>query len=399
MSVAPTAVKPLPKYAAEVDAELTRMDEQIDWLYFLSPLHNDAMWKSFTDSHYRHAPRLQYPDIPASLAGLRQTLRQLPVEKVELPLVRALLLEKQRELERQLELILMRETEGFVAVSLELFGGADPSLSKVARTILQTVHSQDDPEESAGCEDMVAAAQLELESYRKIAPELKATVKVLDDLSSMMMVHLGHFEVARSVRLAPARIQPLIAHEVGTHVLTRFNGQQQSLKQLEVGLAHYDALQEGLGTLAEYLAGYLPARRLRVIAARVIASDLAVERRGLLEIFSILHEEHGLPESDAFDVAVRACRGGGLTKDSVYLKGLRDLLVYLADGGDLTFLHLGKFALEQRLIIKELLEEGWVVPPRLIPRHLETEQGRARLKRLRSLPIESLYQRSPEPCD
>ena len=30
------------------------------------------------------------------------------------------------------------------------------------------------------------------------------------------------------------------------------------LRQLAVGLAQYDPLQEGLGVLAEYLTGYLP---------------------------------------------------------------------------------------------------------------------------------------------
>ncbi|WP_330970834.1 tyrosine/phenylalanine carboxypeptidase domain-containing protein, partial [Lysobacter sp. A3-1-A15] len=110
-------------------------------------------------------------------------------------------------------------------------------------------------------------------------------------------------------------------------------GRKQSLKQLEVGLAHYDALQEGIGVLSEFLAGYLPAERLRVLAARVLATDMAMHGQDVPAIFHCLHQEHGLPTDDAFDVAVRARRGGGLTKDAVYLSGLRDLLEYLHEGG------------------------------------------------------------------
>ena len=63
------------------------------------------------------------------------------------------------------------------------------------------------------------------------------------------------------------RVDPLIQHEVGTHTITRFNGRCQPLDTLECGLADYDALQEGIAVLAEYMAGNMPPSRLRVLAA------------------------------------------------------------------------------------------------------------------------------------
>ena len=44
--------------------------------------------------------------------------------------------------------------------------------------------------------------------------------------------------------------------------------------------------------------------------------------------------------------ALRVYRGGGLTKDAIYLRGLRDLLAYLSAGHDLEPLYVGKIALE-----------------------------------------------------
>src|SRR5690606_8076573 len=110
------------------------------------------------------------------------------------------------------------------------------------------------------------------------------------------------------LRLPQARLQPLVQHEIGTHVVTHYNGARQPLRQLAVGLAQYDPLQEGLGVLAEYLTGYLPGERLRILAARVVAADMATRRQGIPAIFACLHAEHGFPTDDAFDVAVRARR-------------------------------------------------------------------------------------------
>lgn len=389
----------LPPMTAKVDAALVALDHKIDWLYYLSPLDNDAMWHGFVDSGYKRVAPLRYPKLAEGYAGIAAQLDQLPIDAVEDPLVQILCQEKQNELKLQFELVMMRERKGFTAVSTELFGGLDPTLSHIAKKIMVDVapeENEDAAEGSATCSDVLAAAERELDYYRQRAPDLTSAAIAVDDLNSMMMVHHGHFKVASSVCLPKARVAPLIAHEIGVHVVTFYNGGHQPLKLFEVGLAHYDALQEGLGTLAEYLAGFLPARRLRVLAARVLASDLALKHLSIGEIFAQLHEEFGVPIEDAFDVSVRACRGGGLTKDSVYLRGLRDLLAYLASGEDVGFLHLGKFAMEQRQIVKELMEQGWVQPPVLLPRHLQAQTGLDRLKRVREMPLESLFQKEPQ---
>jgi hypothetical protein len=61
---------------------------------------------------------------------------------------------------------------------------------------------------------------------------------------------------------------------------------------------------------------------------------------------------------------VRAFRGGGLTKDAVYLAGLSDILDYLAEGEPFEDLFIGKFALSQLDTLRELVEQGWVHRPK-----------------------------------
>ncbi|WP_187266022.1 tyrosine/phenylalanine carboxypeptidase domain-containing protein [Alkalisalibacterium limincola] len=220
-------------------------------------------------------------------------------------------------------------------------------------------------------------------------------VVVADDLNSLLMVSRGRLYIAEDIRVARSRVDPLIQHEIGTHVVTHHNGSQQPLTQLASGLAHYDALQEGLGVLAEYLAGYLPAERMRVIAGRVIAADMMLHGTTFADVFACLDDEYQLDTHDAFDVTVRAFRGGGLTKDAVYLAGLSDILDYLSEGEPFEDLFIGKFALSQMDTLRELAGQGWVHPPDVMPRYLENPAAIKRLERCRQMPLDQLFHREP----
>jgi hypothetical protein len=140
----------------------------------------------------------------------------------------------------------------------------------------------------------------------------------------------------------------------------------------------------------------LPGERLRILAARVVAADLAIHGADIPAIFDVLHETHDLPTDDAFDVAVRARRGGGLTKDAVYLRGLRDLLDYLQDGGEFEALFIGKFALSHHVVLAQLMAEGWVAEPDLLPRYCEQPGALARLHRCRSIPVSEFFHEEPD---
>ena len=390
-----TATRPLPPIAAQVDAALARMDGEIDWLTALSPIHNDALWRSFQDSGRTAIPVLEYIDPPIDLHKAREALLALPMEEIESPLLQGLLSEKQRELDRQIELIRLRDTDGFINASIDLFGGVEPRLLALARDILDDVDACEPLPHDVGIDEMLAAVEDEMRWYRERAPDFDAQIKVDPDLSSLMMVSHGTFYIAGGIRIPRARMQPLVQHEIGTHVVTRHNGRKQSLKQLEVGLAHYDALQEGIGVLSEFLAGFLPAERLRVLAARVIATDMAMHGEDVPSIFDRLHNAHGLPTEDAFDTAVRARRGGGLTKDAVYLSGLRDLLDYLREGGAFEPLFVGKFALSHLVVLEQLIEQGWVTKPDLLPRYWSAPEADDRLAFCRTISVEKFFHKEP----
>src|SRR5690606_33615143 len=114
--------RPLPPVAAGVDEALLRLDAEIDWLLALNPIEFDRLWAGFEASGRCRLPPLRYLDRDVDLHDARERLLALPVDRIESPLLSGLLAEKQRELERQVELVRLRGTDGFLNASLDLFG-------------------------------------------------------------------------------------------------------------------------------------------------------------------------------------------------------------------------------------------------------------------------------------
>ena len=386
-----TALRPPGAVAERVDAALFDLDRRIDWLTHVSPLDNHDRWVGFRDSGFTVCPPLTYPPFDLDVTGLRAELDALPVDEVEQPTIAVLLADKQRELRQFLALLEARDTPAFVMASESLFGATDPTLLDAACEILRDAPEQPPSGPDADAPAVAAEAAAARDRYRAVAADFDFDILLVDDVDAAMMVHHGDLVIDSHISIPLPRVRALVAHEVGVHVVTRHNGRRQPLRLFESGFADYDPLQEGLATFCEYLAGCLPPTRLRTLAARVVAADLALSHQPIEAIFDELRR-HGVEERSAFDVAVRAKRGGGLTKDAVYLRGLHELHAWLGDGGDITQLFLGKYALGQRHLMAELLEDGFLEPPAILPTCLTEDGGGERLAAAVDTPFTRLYQ-------
>ena len=142
--------------------------------------------------------------------------------------------------------------------------------------------------------------------------------------------------------------------------------------------------QEALAVFSEYLCGELPGSRLRLLAARVVAAYQMTQGASFTEVYSQLTEEYNFARSTAFNITLRVFRGGGLTKDVVYLKGLIKLLAYLKDGNDFEPFFTGKFSISHMDIIRELNWRKILKPAPLRPRVLDDELAIKRLQRAKS---------------
>ena len=197
------------------------------------------------------------------------------------------------------------------------------------------------------------------------------------------MVSRGSLLVGTGTKVPKARVAALLAHEVGTHIVTYVNGRAQPFRQLYIGLPGYDELQEGLAVLAEYLVGGLSRPRLRLLAARVLATQRMVDGAEFVEVFRELDRAHDFAQRTAFNIAMRVFRGGGLTKDAVYLRGLDALIKHIREGGSLDPLFVGKVGLNHVGMIEELNWRRVLIAPPLRPAYMDDPEAIQRLEKLK----------------
>ena len=245
----------------------------------------------------------------------------------------------------------------FLYGSLQLYGAVEAPLAALARKLLYRLPAHRREEDRRGylpAAEMAVAARAEAAAYAAVYPPFPTGVELCADIASGLLVSGGRLLVHRDARFARSRVDALLQHEVGTHLLTLCNGRAQKLRLLACGLPGHETLQEGLAVLAEHLAGGLSRPRLRLLAARVVACHGLGAGAGFVDTFRELVDDCGYPPREAFDVAVRVHRGGGLTKDACYLRGLVRVLDHLGAGGALEPLFVGKIAIRHLPAVEEL---------------------------------------------
>ena len=381
----PAGRRHLEPVAEAVDRGLSDVSKQYGFLLQVTPVNSAEAWETFRAARGETTPDLLYRPLTFDPDRLRRDLFALPVEDVEAPAVAELLREKRDQTAVQIQMMLDVDTPQFLGGSVRLYGAPDDALVALARAVLGAIGDSEDGvgEAVVGATAFAAEARIEAEHYARQWDGFDATVEIRHDIPGSLMVSSGQLLVGAEASVPERRVRALLAHEVGTHVVTYYNGAAQPLRVLKHGLAGYEGLQEGLAVLSEWLVGGLTPGRLRTLAARVLGARAVVDGSDLVETVRLLRSEAGLSLRGAFGVAVRIHRGGGLTKDMIYLEGLRDLLAHLARGGDYWGLFVGKLALHHAPALQSLLARGVLVRPPLTPRYADDPDARRRLDRAR----------------
>jgi len=370
----------------ETDKQLAAVEDQFDLILQATPVNVSSAWHEFKRKRFSEPPELHYRPRTIDPSQLKRTLYNIPLERIEDPTLELLFEEKRKELDRKVSMLDARNKPAFLYGSMQVFGVADDRLLGSATMILNQIppHTHDDRQSHAiDARAFAQRAEEELAYYQKYYSSLPATVQIREDISGLI-VSQGHFLIGADVKVGENRVEASIQHEVGVHLVTYYNGLIQPLRQLHIGLAAYDETQEGLAVLAEYLVGGLNRSRLRTLAARVVAVHHLTDGADFVETFRTLHNQYHFNQYEAYYTTMRVFRGGGLTKDVVYLRGLIDLLDYFAKGGEIEPLFVGKFALQQAPFIEELRWRKVLQPPLLRPRFLEQPSCQNRLSDLQA---------------
>lgn len=370
------------KTVLEVDDALAEIGSKFQFLLLVSPINTDSAWEQFKESKYQRKPVFHYRLMPVDPEIAKRGLYDIPIERIEDPTLAYIFRDKRSELDKMLSMLMQRDSTDFIQSSIQLFGSVSRQLYDAAKAILTIIHAPTQKDETARyitAEQFAERAKQEFAYFASQDPDIHLEVEVNRNTDSLMVAGRKLY-VAKGYNIPENRVEALIQHEVGTHMLTYLNGKAQPLKQLYHGVPGYEELQEGLAVLAEYLAGGLTNDRLRILAARAVAAKHMVDGDSFQQTFELLYDDYKFNARDAFGIVTRIYRGGGLTKDAVYLRGLMSLLDNLSQGQDLRMLLIGKIRESYLPIIEELVQRKMLKPLTLTPRYLRDPESLKRLE-------------------
>ncbi len=341
-----------------VDEQLYRLARGVDPLTYVNPLNLQSERKRFLAAPHRYRPNFRYRQLALDPARLRGQLYRLPLDKIDDPDIKQLYAASVEDVAMGLDLVTSVGSEAFRYNSLRHYG--QPSKTDLANAafLLHAAELDGEPETALdaqqACERLTAQAKAwGLACKISLSSQLAARAMVVSDSPKLLL--------NRHAQFAPSELESLAQHELGVHLATTLNARRQPLKLLRLGLPGATFTQEGIAILAEFTSGTMSLARLKQLAARVIAVDAMVRGERFSETYGCLHEQHGLSADDAFSITARAYRGGGFTKDHLYLSGFLAML-RASQTRSLDSLLLGKAGIEHLDLLDELVQRGWLTP-------------------------------------
>ena len=204
-------------------------------------------------------------------------------------------------------------------------------------------------------------------------------IEVVDDLSAKAVAGSNRIRLRRNAPFSDLDAIQLLQHEAYIHICTSINGKaQERFPILGSGHPGTTRTQEGLAVFAELSQGSLDPLRMRRLADRVFAIQMAIDGADFLDIYRYFLE--GVEnEFEAFENARRVVRGGlvtggaPFTKDGVYLDGLLRVHNYLrvvVKSGDVRLiraLFTGKLDVVDLPAVLMLDDAGLLEKPRFLP--------------------------------
>lgn len=375
----------------KLDLQIDQVSSAFDFLLAVTPINTAAAWQEFRKGGYDFEPTFLYRPLTVEVDAEKRALFSIPFENLEDPLLYEIYRQKQQELDLQLTAIDLRDTPQFRNASRIIYGSVESDLLKMAQDILALPSQEGKASKGEGgleghvdCFELKEAACHMAAEYHAAYAGFNADIVIRDDLPAGMMVSGPCLMISRNTRMTRSRVEALLSHEIGVHLMTYFAGDAQGLRIFRSGLAGYEGLQEGLAVFAEYLVGGLTPGRLRLLAARVVGCAAMLEGADFMETYRLLANEHGFSKSASFNLTVRLYRSGGLAKDAIYLRGLRDVLAYIYAGKPLDSFWLGKFGNSQLPVIEELTTRGLLRRPPIAPAFLTRKGAEKRIAAARS---------------
>lgn len=355
------------KILFKIDKRIDDLVKKIELLNYVNPINIEEEKIKFFNSKYSKEPSFLYPTRDFDKFNLHKEFFALPIHEIED--------DRLRDFYEEIiyfysGLIQCIETIGkgkrFYFNSLHSFGTPTEKDVKNAKFILH-FESENKRREmfrlKYSAEDSKAFFKAYSERY-----DFTYEIKTSDKMGAIAMVsNSAKALVLNSTHtFSENQLHILTNHEIGVHMVTSMNGVLHPLQVFSHGFPNNEETQEGLAVFSEYMSGNLTVRRLKELAYRVLAVDSLAKGYTFSKTFRMLYNDYELNKNEAFHIAVRAHRGGGLTKDHLYLTGLQKIYNRYKTGKDLHLLLTGKVSLEHYDNIKYMIDKGYALQPRHI---------------------------------
>ena len=345
------------------DSSLHSLVSNIDILDAVSPLNYRDEKKIFFDGRYSKVPNFLYKKSSIDAFSLKRALFNLPLEDVEDDDLKQIYLDVIDSYIDKIDQFKSIGTGDFLYDSLRYYGEPSQKDIRNAHFVLhlpETKTSEDNEQvlDASDIETLLANFANE-RSY-------EYTLKKDDSMIANALVSGTTIKINTAAKINKTEAMALAHHEIGVHLVTTLNGRAQPLKILSIGCPLNTMTQEGMAILAEYLAGCLTTKRLKVLALRVLAVDSMLKEKDFRTTFLMLKEQYHLSDEQAFTITARVFRGGGFTKDFLYLQGFHQMLNAYESESNFNYLLAGKTSIDYLPNITQLIDKGLLIAPKFI---------------------------------
>lgn len=350
------------KVLFEIDNQIDALVKKIELLNYVNPINIESEKEKFFNSKYLTDPTFQYPTRDFDKFNLHKEFFRLSISKIEDEVLRDFY---EDIIYFYSGLIQCIETVGkgkrFYYNSLRSFGTPTEQDVENAKFILH-FESEDKDSEIFQPKFMAEASE---QFFRKYSENYDFTYQIKNSSTMGAIAMVSNSAKALILNenhvFSENEINILTNHEIGVHMVTTMNGVLHPLKIFSHGFPGNEETQEGLAVFSEYMSGNLTVKRLKELAYRVLAVDSLAKGYSFSRTFRLLHNAYDLEREQAFYIAVRAHRGGGFTKDYLYLSGLKKIYKYHKANKDLSLLLTGKVSLEFVDDIKYMIDKKYAV--------------------------------------
>ena len=353
-----------------IDSKLYKLLKSFELLAYVNPINTSSEQKRFIKNKYTLPPKFKYAPIKINPFELKQQLGSLRTQDISDISIRQMYESVINSYFDKIDLLSTLGTKKFLYNSLRYFGRPSNKDLTNAQYLLHLPPIPSEPKRVP-----FLPINEVVDTFRNALGEYGIDCKI--ELSNRVISQVMVLNSKKTILIRPdahftkKEVNALIEHEIGVHMVTTQNSTEQELKIFNLGLPVNTLTQEGLAILSEYLSGNITIKRLKKLALRVVVTDMMCNGAEFIECFNYLIHQHNVPTNDAYTIVTRIFRGGGFTKDYLYLSGFEKILKLWKSDTSLTPLLVGKTSVEFYGTINEMIERELILRPKYTTKSFE----------------------------